>query len=482
VFGSADGSVIVSNDFDNGGNTYKIWRWVDDASGGTATNIVDVPGLSGATATAMSADGNVIVGYSTVNLVDQHAFKWTNGGFTDLNTLGGRNSGADDVTADGRIAVGWATDSSQVQQAVRWTDALGVQTISGLLAKGGVDISGWNLTEARLISDDGNVIAGIGTDGNNVGGTWITHCASTCAIISADVVGQSFSGLGGLTATTASYLGSQFDAAGQMADAGKHNGVTGFAHGAFDSDPTSSADVGATDNLGNNFVIGGSLGVAGVVTNLPYSGAASFSGPSATLFFASQPDTGLNWLVGGSLVGLSGTVTRGYLNGNTPATSSGSTSGGGSAFTARAGWTFKDLVADTLVTPFVSATVSSVSYAGYSETGGPFPATFSAFSTSSAALTFGAEGRYSFAKDSALTARVAYAHTFGAGSTIAGSIPGILALSVPGDAASADVIEASVGVELPVKNRIRASFRLGATVPFAGNPSLQASSGLSMSF
>jgi len=83
---------------------------------------------------------------------------------------------------------------------------------------------------------------------------------------------------------------------------------------------------------------------------------------------ASKPDTGPNWMVGGSLLALNGTVTRGYLNGNTPVTSTGSTTGSATGFTAEAGWTFDNLIADTLVTPFINVTISSASFAGYTET------------------------------------------------------------------------------------------------------------------
>lgn len=475
VFGSADGSVIVSD------GLTTVWRWVGNASGGTSTDIGTLPGSSGGSATAISTDGNIIVGRSNFGSYEQ-AFRWANGTLAGLESLGGTDSAASDITADGTVTVGWAYDSAQVQRAVRWTDAFGVETIASLLAKGGVDTSGWSLKTASFISDDGTVIVGTGTDGNNVGGTWITHCTSACAIISSDIAAQSFSGLGGLGATGSTYIASQFDAAGDMADAGKADPITGFASGAFDSDPTTSASVGATYSFGNDLVAGATIGVAGIQTLMPFNGSAVFTGPSATVFVASKPDAGPNFLVGGSLVGLSGTITRGYLNGNTPVTSTGTTTGTGAGFTAQAGWTFKDLVANTLVTPFVSLTVSSLSYAAYTETGGPFPASFSAFSTTSAVARLGVDGRYEFQKQSYLTASLSYGHDFGSGGSIAGSIPGILALSVPGAAPATDFIEAGLGIDMPLKDNVRLNTHFGAFVPFTGSPSLQARGGLSLAF
>lgn len=215
---------------------------------------------------------------------------------------------------------------------------------------------------------------------------------------------------------------------------------------------------------------------------MPFNGSAAFSGPSATLFVASEPDTGPNWLVGGSLVGLSGTITRGYLSGNTPATSSGSTTGTGAGFTAEAGWTFKDLVANTLVTPFVSFTASSMSYAAYSETGGPFPASFSAFTTTSAVARLGVEGKYEFQKHSYISTSLDYGHDFGSGGRIAGTIPGVFSLSVPGAAPASDFIEAGLGIDMPIKDKVRLSAHLGAFVPFGGTPSLQGRVGANMAF
>lgn len=476
---SDDGTVIVGYSYTLTPGQFRAFRWAD----GTMADIGSLAGPSGSSeAFGVSGDGKVIVGDSTVVGGNRHAFRWANGTMADIGTLGGTYSGANATSGDGSVIVGAAYDASETQRAFVWNAAAGMRSVQDLLTGAGVDTTGWSLTSASAVSADGTVIAGTGTNPSSTSIGWIVRCSFVCGMISSDTIGQSFSGQGALTGTAATYLGSQFDAAGQMADAGKDNPITGFASGAFDSDPTTSASIGATYNLGNDLVIGGTLGAAGILTNTPYNGSATFSGPSATVFVASRPDEGANWLIGGSLVGLSGTVTRGYLNGNTPVTSTGSSTGTGAAFTAQAGWTFKDLVADTLVTPFVSATLSSVSYAGYTETGGPFPATFSAFSATAATFRFGAEGRYAFAKDSVLTARVAYAHTFGSGSTITGAIPGVLALSVPGASSPTDMLEAGIGIDLPIRDKIRANARLGVTLPFTGSPSLQASAGVSMAF
>lgn len=406
---------------------------------------------------------------------------WTDGPAMDLGTFGGDEGYALDVTADGTIVVGSAEDASNNYHAFQWTEAGGLRSIEELLTAAGVDLTGWSLTSAEAISGDGKRLAGKGRDSLGVQGMWFSNCDAACAVISREIVAQSFAGLGALGHTGSAYLGGELNAAGDMAAAGQGAPLTGFAYGAFDSDPTTSASIGATYGFGDDLVIGAALGAAGILTLMPFNGSATFSGPSATVFVASKPDAGFNWLVGGSLAGLSGTITRGYLNGSTPATSTGSTTGGGAALAAEAGFTFAGLLADTLVTPFVNVTVSSISYAGYTETGGPFPASFSALTSTSAILRVGIDGRYEFEQGSYLSAGLAYGHNFGNGGTVAGAIP-VFALSVPGDSAARDFVEASIGLELPIKDNIRFTSRLALTLPFGTPASIQARAGVTMAF
>jgi probable HAF family extracellular repeat protein len=468
-FISSDGNVVV------GRATGGIFRWT------TTTPMTLLGGLGlNPIANGISGDGSVVVGSSEVATSIDHAFRWENGTTLDLGVMNGTQSTAKAVSADGKTVVGTVTIASNTHRAFRWTAQRGMEDLTTLLTDGGVDLAGLSLEYPLAVNDDGTVIAGQNSDGT--GDLWITHCATICAVTTVTGTAESFSGLGALGATGSTYIAGQFDAAGDMADAGKTNPITGFAYGAFDSDPTTSATIGATYSFGDAYVIGGSVGVAGIETPMPFGGSSTFGGPSATIFVASKPDSGPNWLVGGSLVGLSGTITRGYLNGATPVTSSGNTTGTGAGFTAEAGWTFKDLVANTLVTPFVSLTVSSLSYAGYSETGGPFPASFSALTTTSAVARLGVEARYEFQKHSYLSASLSYGHDFGSGGSIAGAIPGILTLSVPGAAPASDFIEAGLGLDMPLKDNIRLTTHLGAFVPFTGTPSLQARAGVSMAF
>ena len=237
---SADGGVVVGYSTVAGSAAAHAFRW----SGGS---MVDINGTnSSSIASAVSADGNVVVGYAAaIGASQEKAFRWENGVMQDLGTLtGGLGSIASDVSADGAVVVGYSNFANGSFDAFRWKAATGMQSIKDLLTASGVNMSGWTLINAVGVSGDGTVIVGTGTaPGQGATSSWIARCTNDCSIMTVANATTSFSGLGGLGATGSAYIGSQFDEAGDMADAGKDSGspITGFASGAFDSDPTASA-------------------------------------------------------------------------------------------------------------------------------------------------------------------------------------------------------------------------------------------------
>ncbi|SFG24495.1 probable extracellular repeat, HAF family [Novosphingobium sp. CF614] len=168
---SRDGRVVAGY----GGNaTYTNEAFVWTQNGGMV-GLGVLPADVGTTyaksrATDVSADGNVVVGFSAGhgNGDDMEAFRWTSGGgMTGLGLLsGGTHSRAYAVNADGTVIVGSATQPgtyvAQELVAFRWTQSGGMQTVSAWLTANGVSVGSNTFTDATGVSDDGNVVIGTG--------------------------------------------------------------------------------------------------------------------------------------------------------------------------------------------------------------------------------------------------------------------------------------------------------------------------------
>ncbi|MCA9239745.1 MAG: hypothetical protein KDA37_06085 [Planctomycetales bacterium] len=134
---------------------------------------------TGSAATAVSADGSIVVGWSTDDVLPFLPFRWSAAdGMTPLTTLYPQAVPLD-ITADGSVVVGTYNNSEaymigpfgggDVPSAFIWTeadDAIDFQEY--LLNEFGLDLPGWDLQAATGVSADGTVITGYGInpDGN----------------------------------------------------------------------------------------------------------------------------------------------------------------------------------------------------------------------------------------------------------------------------------------------------------------------------
>ena len=141
---SADGAVVVGNAATAGGNNHAF-RWA--GAGGMAD--LGTLGGNGSSASAVSADGTVVVGEANTGS-GSHAFRWTNNVMTDLGTLGGSTSYARAVSADGAVVVGESNTGSG-PHAFRWTGAGGMSDLGTL---------GGTQSYALAVSADGAVVVG----------------------------------------------------------------------------------------------------------------------------------------------------------------------------------------------------------------------------------------------------------------------------------------------------------------------------------
>ena len=161
---SADGSVVVGTGTSASGN--QAFRWT------AATGMVglgDLPGgLFSSFAYGVSADGSVVVGQGSSNsglgstTVDE-AFRWTQadgmvglGDLTDQTfTIYTASSRATAVSADGSVVVGKGSPPVSGTEAFRWTQA------DGMVGLG--DLPGSPLSsQANAVSRDGSVVVGKG--------------------------------------------------------------------------------------------------------------------------------------------------------------------------------------------------------------------------------------------------------------------------------------------------------------------------------
>ena len=156
---SADGRVVVGQ-ADIGSDFDEAFRW----EAGVMTGLGDLPGGDFfSEATAVSADGGVVVG-SSKSSSGTEAFLWIKGpiegvmiGLGDLPG-GDFDSRATGVSADGTIIVGTGTPDDYFGEAFRWEN--GKMTGLGVL-----DHKIAVYSEANAISADGRVIVGIDDDG-----------------------------------------------------------------------------------------------------------------------------------------------------------------------------------------------------------------------------------------------------------------------------------------------------------------------------
>jgi probable HAF family extracellular repeat protein len=158
---SADGSVVVGWS-SHASIDQEAFRWT------SGTGMVGLGDIQGgdfrSDARGVSADGSVVVG-SGSNATGSEAVLWTSaGGMIGLGDLagGGFNSGASAVSADGSVVVGQSeVDASGFTVAFVWTQADGMQSLRDLLiTKGVTGLDNWVLREATDISADGQWVVG----------------------------------------------------------------------------------------------------------------------------------------------------------------------------------------------------------------------------------------------------------------------------------------------------------------------------------
>lgn len=514
---SSDATVVVG--FSSDGNYNVPVRWIEN---GTSTGLILSlgtlsPGGNGS-ATAVNRDGTVIVGGSW-NGSTSEAFRWVDDGSPSglMQGLGylspGGGSGALAVNGDGTVIVGRAFDSSLEDTAFIWTPETEMVSLVDMLADAGVDVAGWQLQWATGVSADGKTIVGSGGNGSPGSELWIARLGPTPGVTTREAALNSLLTLGqvpnvasnfvlNLLATNSEYARQHSTDAsappvqplayGEEGDSGvaamvppRSLRVFGYGLGgaAFDPDGTSGAAlIGASVAVTDHLVVGGSVGYGAVRSDMDMGGEATIRGPSATMFIASTPETGLQFLAAGSVAGFDADIRRGYMNGAGEASSSGETDGAGYGGLVRAGYAFA-LDDRNRLEPFAQYEAVHSRLDAYSEKGGPFPAEISKMSQTDQIGRLGAELRHRFRPDAWVWGSAAWAHRFDdSGVDLAIQFIDLFGVSGSAPVGASDWMEAAVGISLPVGHDVRLTGSVTAGLFGEGSDTLLGRVGVSSAF
>jgi probable HAF family extracellular repeat protein len=489
---SADGNVIVGYSNRTGLIT-EAFRWTQ-AAGMVGIGFIDpVSATRSSFAYAANANGSAIVGFDTSSGTRQ-AFRWTEAtgmvGLGWLNPLSPtRESRAYAVNADGTVVVG--ADNSRVglasSEAIRWTAANGIQAVKDLAQASGANLTGWTLFEARGVSADGNIVTGFGIDPNGFRQAWLFRLGS--GLITMDAAAQSFASLQGTIESTHRAVNA---ALGTLTEIAAHHGCATICVNAyglysaerspFYNDPDYVGTVGLAKALMRDLSVGVTVGIGTQKDELTNGSADRQRTVSGGVHAGYTPDQGPQVIAGASVSRITATIDRGYLNGNTPVTSTGDTRGTGVGAVLRLGWalpTTKSLRA----MPFADYQVTRVRYDGYTETTGPFPATIDAIADTQERVRLGAEARYWLAPQSYLWGTAAWGHRLGdTTAPISGQLIGLFPISIPGSTVSRDWAEATAGVSHAIRQNMIVTASVGALFDGQTSTFTDARTGLSVQF
>ena len=139
-----------------------LWSAVGEAS------VLGMPaGDTSAAASAVSRDGSVVVGDSLQASFHRRAFRWTRQ--TGMTPIVSSSDSLSDVIAsavsgDGRVITGWG-NTPNGETALLWDEPHGMRRLDDALKTDyQTTISGWTLSRATALSDDGRTVVGFGVN------------------------------------------------------------------------------------------------------------------------------------------------------------------------------------------------------------------------------------------------------------------------------------------------------------------------------
>lgn len=401
---SANGLFAVGESSPAGGSTMlsRATRWDlrDIEATGTAA-AQDLGTLGGVTsaATGANGDGRVVVGWSFLD--DDYtmaAFRWVEGGsegvegnpqMQDLGSFGGRITRASAVSADGNVVVGDSADASDAALAFRWTEETGMISVADWLAQSGVDVGSFVLRSATGVSDDGTTIVGGMRDSANPDdySPYIARVSRLgTGVMDVNEYNKTLYDIGHVG--SAGGMGTRLALNGAhhrpLMDYPQQGDLCGWANGDLahygDGRDASAglAEVGfCGDLLDGAMRIGLGIGSSYSRQDLMNGGHSDLDGQYVIGELNWQP-AGTPFLL--SLTGVYGgwdaDIRRGYSNGGSTSYSQGDTDVHSGAVRLRADWRDALTLGSVGFSPYLAYTWSHTAIDGYTETGGSFPASF----------------------------------------------------------------------------------------------------------
>ncbi len=402
---SSTGEVIVGTRYLNTSNS-QAFRWTNDEG------MVDLGTLANdqtSFASAVSADGNVIVGASHDGENDE-AFRWTSDlGMTGLGALESTtNSRANALTADGSVVVGQSGS-----QAFYWSQSSGLQSLTSILEGAGLDLGSWSLETANDISGDGTIIVGEGSMGDR---TSLTYRADMllAAFINNDDFQQGINDLQHsqslLTQTSRSIARLNLPEVSRV-DSGKNWSLSPLITHSPDSDLTlvGISSIWTSDAYQVNTAIG--LGKA--KDDVWNGGTIRMDGYWLALGTAIDLSKAASLSTDG--IELSASISQGffeedlerrYLNGASYDTSHGSTNSDSQTASLRLGWRIQQQQS-VHATPYIQLLHSSNTIDAFNETGGVYNGRVKKQQSSNLESSLGVLIDWKLREDITLTARAA---------------------------------------------------------------------------
>jgi probable HAF family extracellular repeat protein len=463
---SADGSVIVgvADDpaADPGYSQARAFRWTQNTGLVSLGNLnSDIPTIS--TATAVSADGNVIVGWAFNDSDSYKAFRWTAAlGMQGLGTLsGGSRSWAYGVNRDGSVVVGQADSDVAASRAIRWTQATGMQTVEDWLRGKGLTIREDMTFAAYGVNADGATVVGQ-LDNLHGAHAFIARVSTAgSGLVTLDDVAQSLriaDMSGGIALRSAGLMLNGAHSRpldrrvgqGQMAfwvagdwgrdDRGVRNGPFGLA------------EVGGVYHMTSlqvNVAVGQTWANQDMVLNGRVSTDGTYVIAEALLPLVSDMGGGFWTTLGMYYQRGDANIRRGYLNAGTSDFSRGKPDTDTWGLRARLDWEKAGRLGQADFSPYADLSYARANLDAYTEIGGGFPAQFNARHENITELRLGINARYPLNSSSVrLIGMLEAAHRFEKhGARTSGQMIGLFPFDLDGLSYRQNWLRAGAGVE-----------------------------------